>query len=242
MTVINCDMGESFGLYRMGDDAALMPYITVANVACGFHASDFNHMRATVRLAKKYGVKVGAHPSLPDLQGFGRREMSMGRDELANCVLYQVGALKAFLDAEGMALNHIKPHGALYGMAARDEHVAHAICDAAAVYQVPLMGMAQTLHEKIYSARGFTMIAEFYADLDYADDGQLIITREHQSLDATQVAARCLRAIQEGKVKSVGGRDIPVGTGAICIHSDTPNAVAIAAAVRAAVQPYLALP
>ena len=137
MTIINCDMGESFGLYRIGDDHALMPLISAANVACGFHASDFNHMRDTVRLAKEHGVKVGAHPSLPDLQGFGRREMKMPREELANCILYQVGALKAFLDAEGMALNHIKPHGALYGMAARNEEVAHAVADAADVFGVP---------------------------------------------------------------------------------------------------------
>jgi hypothetical protein len=114
MTVINCDMGEGFGLYKMGDDAAIMPYISVANVACGFHASDFNHMRTTVRLAKQHGVNVGAHPSLPDLQGFGRREMKIARDELANCIIYQVGALKGFLEAEGMPLNHIKPHGSLY--------------------------------------------------------------------------------------------------------------------------------
>ncbi len=109
MTTINCDMGEAFGLYRMGDDEALMPLISVANVACGFHASDFNHMRKTVRLAKQHHVKVGAHPSLPDLQGFGRREMKMSRDELANCLIYQVGALKGFLEAEDVALNHIKP-------------------------------------------------------------------------------------------------------------------------------------
>ena len=104
---INCDMGESFGLYRMGDDAGMMPLIHIANVACGFHASDFNHMRATVRLAKAHGVKVGAHPSLPDLQGFGRREMKMAREEMANCIIYQVGALAGFLKAEGMELNHI---------------------------------------------------------------------------------------------------------------------------------------
>ena len=107
--IINCDMGESFGLYRIGDDAALMPLISAANVACGFHASDFNHMRATVRLAKQHGVKVGAHPSLPDLQGFGRREMKMPREELANCIIYQVGALKGFLEAEGMTAH---PHQA----------------------------------------------------------------------------------------------------------------------------------
>ena len=141
MTVINCDMGESFGLYQIGDDAALMPLISLANVACGFHGSDYNHMRETVRLAKRHGVKVGAHPSLPDLQGFGRREMKMPREELANCMIYQIGALKGFLDAEGMALNHIKPHGALYGMASRMEEVAHAVCDAADVFGVPIIGM-----------------------------------------------------------------------------------------------------
>src|SRR6201987_210297 len=118
----------------MGEDEALMPLISVANVACGFHASDFNHMRKTVKLAKQHGVKVGAHPSLPDLQGFGRREMKIDRAELANCLLYQIGALKAFLDAEGMALNHIKPHGSLYGMATRSEDIAEAVADAADVY------------------------------------------------------------------------------------------------------------
>ena len=111
MTVdINCDMGEAFSIYRCGDDEGLMPLVTLANVACGFHASDPSVMAGTVRLAKAHGVRVGAHPSLPDREGFGRREMKMGREELANCILYQVGALKGFLDAEGMPLNHIKPH------------------------------------------------------------------------------------------------------------------------------------
>jgi UPF0271 protein len=225
-------MGEAFGLYRMGDDKGLMPLIDVANVACGFHASDFNHMRATVRLARQHGVKVGAHPSLPDLQGFGRREMKIGRDELANCIIYQVGALKGFLEAEGMTLNHIKPHGSLYGMAARIEEVAHA-------FKVPLMGMINTFHEKVYAARGHRFIAEFYADLDYRDDGSLIITMEHEARDPAEAAALCVRAIREGKVRSVGGRDVDVRADAICVHSDTPNAVAIAEAVRAAVKPYL---
>jgi UPF0271 protein len=239
VALINCDMGEAFGLYKMGDDAGLMPLIDVANVACGFHASDFNHMRATVRLAKKHGVKVGAHPSLPDLQGFGRREMKISREELANCIIYQVGALTGFLAAEGMTLNHIKPHGSLYGMAARMEEMAHAVCDAADVFKVPLMGMINTCHEKIYPARGHKFIAEFYADLDYNDQGGLIITREHDAKDAAEAAAKCVRAIREGKVKSVGGKDIAVRSDAICVHSDTPNAVAIAQAVREAVKPYL---
>jgi 5-oxoprolinase (ATP-hydrolysing) subunit A len=237
---INCDMGESFGLYHLGDDDAIMPYISAANVACGFHASDFNHMRRTVQSAKKFGVKVGAHPSLPDLQGFGRREMKMSREELTNCIIYQVGALKGFLEAEGMPLNHIKPHGALYGMAARMEHVAHAVCDAAEIFDVPLMGMINTLHEKIYAERGRRMIAEFYADLDYDDDGALIITRVHDAKDPAAAAARSLRAVEEHKVKSIGGRDLPVRADTICVHSDTPNAVDIAAAVQKAVKPYLA--
>jgi UPF0271 protein len=239
MTIINCDMGEAFGLYKMGDDEGIMPLITVANVACGFHASDFNHMAKTVRLAKRHGVKVGAHPSLPDLQGFGRREMKIGCEELRNCIVYQVGALKAFLDAEGMELNHIKPHGALYGMAARMEEVANAISDANDVFKVPLMGMINTMHQKVYAARGHAFISEFYTDLDYNDDGSLIITREHEAKDPKEAAARSLRAIKEGKTKSIGGKDIAVGADAICVHSDTPNAVAIARAVRDAVKPYL---
>lgn len=236
MATLNCDMGEAFGLYRMGDDEGLMPLIDIANVACGFHASDFNHMRSTVKLAKKHGVKVGAHPSLPDLQGFGRREMKIGREELANCVIYQVGALKGFLEAEGLTLNHIKPHGSLYGMAARMEDVAHAICDAADVFRVPLLGMINTLHETIYTERGHTFIAEFYADLDYNDQGGLIITREHEAKDPEKAAAICRRAVTEGLVKSIGGVDIEVKADTICVHSDTPNAVDIANAVRGALR------
>jgi UPF0271 protein len=232
MATINCDMGEAFGLYRMGDDEALMPLISAANVACGFHASDFNHMRTTVRLAKQHGVKVGAHPSLPDLQGFGRREMKMPREELANCIIYQIGALRGFLEAEGMVLSHIKPHGSLYGMAARDETVAHAICDAADVFRVPIMGMIGTFHEIVYPARGHVLIAEFYADLDYADDGRLIITREHHAIDPARVGMRCRRAIAEGKAESVNGKDVTVGADSVCVHSDTPNAVEVARAVR----------
>lgn len=238
-TAINCDMGESFGLYKMGDDEGMMPLISVANVACGFHGSDPNHMRATVRLAKTHNVKVGAHPSLPDLQGFGRREMKVGREELANIIIYQVGALQGFLQAEGMTLNHIKPHGSLYGMAARMEEIAHAVCDAADVFGVPLFGMKNTLHEKVYQARGHKFVAEYYADLDYNDEGGLIITREHAAVDPAEAAKRCLRAIEEGKTASINGVDVEVGSDCICVHSDTPNAVPVAKAVREAIMPYL---
>jgi UPF0271 protein len=236
---INCDMGEGFGLYKCGDDAAIMPFITIANIACGFHASDPSVMHKTVRLAKQHGVKVGAHPSLPDLQGFGRREMKMNPAELTDCLIYQVGALKAFLDAEDMPLNHIKPHGALYGMAARSEEVANAICDAADVFKVALLGMAGTKHEEIYTKRGFKFVPEFYVDLDYDKNGGLIITREHAAWDPDLAAKRTLRAITEKRVKTVDGNDIPMRADCICVHSDTPGAVAVAKAVRDTIKPYL---
>jgi UPF0271 protein len=232
VTLLNCDMGESFGIWRLGDDQRIMPSIHIANVACGFHASDFNHMRTTVQLAKKHDVKVGAHPSLPDRQGFGRREMKIGRDELANCLIYQIGALKGFLEAEGMLLHHIKPHGSLYGMAARDPEVANAICDAADVFKAPILGMINTEHERVYPARGHRLIAEFYVDLDYADDGRLIITREHEPVEPAVAADRAVRALKEGLVRSVGGKDIPVRAETICVHSDTPGADVVAKAVH----------
>jgi 5-oxoprolinase (ATP-hydrolysing) subunit A len=236
---INCDMGESFGLYKMGDDAGIMPYITLANVACGFHASDPLVMRRTVRLAKERGVRVGAHPSLPDLQGFGRREMRIEPEELRAAIIYQVGALKGFLDAEGMALSHIKPHGALYGMASRTESVAHAICDAAQVFGVALLGMAGTIQEAVYERRGIPFVREFYADLDYDDTANLIITREHAAVDAGAAAERTLRAIREGKVRAVTGKDVAVVVESVCVHSDTPGAVAVAREVHRAIAEYL---
>ena len=190
-----------------------MPLISMANVACGFHGSDPNHMPATVRLAKTHDVRVGAHPSLPDRQGFGRRAMDISREELANIIIYQVGALAGFLKAEGMGLNHIKPHGALYGMAARNEEIAHAVCDAADIFGVPVLGMKHTLHEQIYTERGHAFIAEFYADLEYNDDGSLIITRERDPIDPGMAAERCLRAIEEGTTTSTNGVTVEVGSG-----------------------------
>ena len=238
--VLNCDMGEAFGLYRCGDDEGIMPLIHVANVACGFHASDPHVMRRTVRLAKRHGVKVGAHPSFPDLQGFGRREMKMGHDELVACLIYQVGALKAFLDAEGMPLNHIKPHGALYGVASREPAVAEAIAEAASVFGVPLMGMAGTAHEAVYPARGLGFIPEYYTDLDYTDEGKLIITREHEAKDPAEAARRAVGVARDNTALSINGKPLPMKAECFCIHSDTPNAVPLAQAVRTALEPWLA--
>src|ERR1700687_3664408 len=202
---INCDMGEGFGLYRMGDDAAMMPLLDLANVACGFHASDPSIMRGTVRLAKRHGVKVGAHPSLPDLQGVGRRRMNVTTEEVTDLVSYQVGALKAFLDAEGMPLNHVKPHGALYGMAAGDEKIAAAIADAVLPFGVPILGMAFTAHETGYKQKGVEFIPEFYADLAYDDSGNVIVTRVHEEVDPADARERVLRALRDKSVPTVTG-------------------------------------
>ena len=160
MTKLNCDMGESFGIYRAGNDEEIMPLIDIANVACGFHASDPNHMRKTVELAKKNKVKVGAHPSFPDLQGFGRREMKMPRQDIKSMIMYQVGALKSFLDEQGMSLNHIKPHGSLYVMAAKDEDMANAIADAVETFNVSIFGMhpPHNLHHLQYLAAHLALL------------------------------------------------------------------------------------
>ena len=227
-------MGESFGLWRMGDDRELMPLVTLANVACGFHAGDPVVMRETVALAKQHGVRVGAHPAYPDLQGFGRRTMTMDARELTASILYQAGALKAFLDAEDMSLTHLKPHGALYGHAAKDEATAHAIADAAEILGVPVLGMAGTVHESVYTDRGLEFLAEYYADLDYADDGSLLITREHTAYDPDQVRERVERVLGEGVAVAESGREIPMRADCVCVHSDTPGAPELARAVRAA--------
>ena len=233
---LNCDMGESFGLWSLGDDEALMPLISMANVACGFHAGDPVVMRQTVALAKLHGVRVGAHPGYPDLEGFGRRAMDMDADELTAAILYQAGALKAFLDEQDMPLNHLKPHGALYGRAAKDAAIAHAVADAAEVLGVPVLGMAGTQHESVYTARGLEFMAEYYVDLDYADDGSLLITRRHAAYDPEQVRERVVRVLSRGVAIAQSGREIPMRADCVCIHSDTPGAPDLARAAGEALR------
>ena len=237
MIDLNCDMGESFGIYKAGNDEEIMPLIDIANVACGFHASDPNHMRKTVALAKKHGVKVGAHPSFPDLQGFGRREMKMPRQDIKSMIMYQVGALKSFLDEQEMSLNHIKPHGSLYVMAAKDEDMANAIADAVETFNVSIFGMANTCHEKIYkNERGLNFISEFYADLDYDKNGNLVVAKgKNANYDSKIATKRVMRAIKEKKVTNTIGKDINVSCDTICVHSDTPNAVEIITGIKSAI-------
>ena len=233
MVDLYCDMGDVFGFFSFAEDEEIMPFIDAANVACGFHASDPNIMRKMVEIAKKFNVKVGAHPSYPDLVGFGRRPMKMQRDEIKNLVLYQTGALKAFLDEFNLPLNHIKPHGSLYGVSAKEEDVANGIADAAEIYNVGIFGMVNTFHEKVYKERGVKFIAEFYSDLEYDETGYLVIAKGRNKYYPTGLAVeRCLRAIKENKVKTINGKDMDVGCETICVHSDTPNAIEILKELR----------
>eukprot|EP01121_Diplochlamys_sp_Union-15-3_P003334 TRINITY_DN13186_c0_g1_i1.p1 TRINITY_DN13186_c0_g1~~TRINITY_DN13186_c0_g1_i1.p1 ORF type:complete len:256 (-),score=67.74 TRINITY_DN13186_c0_g1_i1:55-762(-) len=231
-------MGEGFGLYTMGCDEELMKLITTANIACGFHAGDPSVMSKTVKLAKKYNVSVGAHPSLPDLQGFGRREMKISPSELRDILIYQIGALNGFLKAEDMTLNHIKPHGALYGMVSRDKDLANAVCDVAKLYGVSIMGLPGSEQEKVANERGVNFIAEFFSDLGYDSKGNLVITRSHDAVDPKSSANRVKEALEHGKVKSVDGVDVSVKVQSVCVHSDTPGAVEVAKAVKSVVDEW----
>jgi UPF0271 protein len=228
---INCDMGENFAVYRLGDDAAIAPHVQLANIACGFHASDPSIMAETVRLAKAHGIKVGAHPSLPDREGFGRREIKLSPTELRDGFIYQIGALKGFLDMHGVALNHVKPHGSIYLLAARDAALAHAMCDAVQVFGATLFGIAGTETERAARERGIPFVAEYFADLDYGDDGGLILARA-QSYDPGRAAGRLDRALAEGVIETVGGKRVPISFQTVCVHLDTPNVVEIAKALN----------
>ncbi|KAF8836853.1 lamb YcsF family protein [Paxillus ammoniavirescens] len=244
---VNCDMGEGFSLYTIGDDEGLMKTIHLANIACGFHASDFSVMNKTVALAKANNVLVGAHPSLPDLQGFGRREMAIEPDELESCFIYQVGALDGFLKRYGLPLNHIKPHGSVYGQTARTIELARAAVGVTKVFKasaaqpegVAFMGLAGTAHQQAAEEMDVPFIAEWFADLDYSDEGKLLITKKHDPVPLEVVRQRVQNLLGLHKVTTVGGKLLPIGHNvsdvSICCHSDTPGAVKIAQAVKALV-------
>ena len=231
---LNCDMGESFGAYRTGDDAAILPFITSANVACGFHAGDALVMQATVGLCAAAGVRVGAHPSTPDLQGFGRREMSLAPEEAEAFVLYQVGALSAFARAAGVALTHVKPHGALYNQAARDMLLAEAVARGVARFsqELVLVGLAGSALVSAALAAGLPAASEGFPDRAYDPDGSLRSRRLPGAVlhDPDQIAANAVRLATEGILTPHG--QVEVDT--LCLHGDNHAAVAAAKAVRQA--------
>ncbi len=231
---LNADMGESFGMYKLGNDESFMKYITSANVACGFHAGDYSVMRQTVQLAKTFNVQVGAHPGLPDLQGFGRREMKLTPEEIYDIILYQVGALKAFTDAAGLRVHHVKPHGSLYGMAHRMEDVAGAICQAVKDIdpEIYLYVMKKGRIGPIAEKMGLRTVYELYSDLGYDAEGNLVITRSHEIHDPDHVARRVKRMVVENKVTALNGAEIDIEGDSVCVHCDTPGALNIVKAVR----------
>ncbi|MBI5583039.1 MAG: LamB/YcsF family protein [Deltaproteobacteria bacterium] len=235
---LNADMGESFGMYAMGNDDAFMKHISSANVACGFHAGDSSVMRKTVGYARRDGVQVGAHPGLPDLQGFGRREMNLTVDEVYDIVVYQVGALKAFAEAAGMKLHHVKPHGSLYGMAHRREEIAQAVCRAVRDIdpRLFLYIMKKGVIGEAAQKMDLRCVYELYADLGYDAQGNLVITRHHEAQTAADVARRVVRMVREGRVRATDGTEIGIEGNSVCVHSDTPGAVEIVQAVRQALE------
>jgi UPF0271 protein len=235
---LNADMGESFGMYTLGHDEEFMEYITSANVACGFHAGDYSVMRHTVELAKKFNVQVGAHPGLPDLQGFGRREMKLTPDEVYDIVVYQVGALKAFTEAAGLGLHHVKPHGSLYGMAHRMEDVARAICRAVNDIDsnMYLYIMKKGVIAPMAESMGLKSVYELYSDLGYDAEGNLVITRAHDAEEPDPVAERVRRMVIDNKVTAMDGTEVSIEGNSVCVHCDTPGAFDIVKAVRAALE------
>ena len=229
---LNCDLGESFGAWTLGHDAALLPFITSANIACGFHAGDPAVMRATVRAALRENVALGAHPGLPDLVGFGRRNMDISAEEAFDMTVYQLGALAAVAKAEGGQLHHLKPHGALYNMAATNAALAEALAEA--VYKVQpeltLYGLAGSELTKAGEKLGLRTAHEVFADRTYQADGTLTPRRQPDALltDAAAATAQVLRLVTEGRVRSQQGPDVALRADTVCLHGDGAHALEFA--------------
>jgi UPF0271 protein len=234
---LNCDMGESFGAWRMGDDDAILALVSSANVACGFHAGDPATMWRTVQSAVARGVAVGAHPSLPDLAGFGRREMRITPEEVYELVVYQTGALAAFARAAGSALHHVKPHGALYNMSARDRELAAAIARAVRDFDrgLVLYGMAGSELIRAGLEAGIAVANEDFADRTYQRDGSLTPrSRPDALIDDVEVSvSQVKRMVQDGQVQAVDGTIVAMEPDTLCIHGDAPQAATFAARIRA---------
>lgn len=229
---LNCDMGESFGVYKLGRDEEILDYVSSANIACGFHAGDPATMRKTVRLALEKDVAIGAHPGFQDLPGFGRRNLQLSAQEIYEIVVYQIGALSAFVNAEGGILQHVKAHGALYNMAARDAVYAGAIAEA--VYDVNpaliLYGLAGSELVTAGNEIGLRTASEVFSDRTYQKDGSLTPRSDANALitDSSEAIARVVRMVKEGKVLTVGGTDAEMKADTVCIHGDGVNALSFA--------------
>ncbi|MGM9549101.1 MAG: LamB/YcsF family protein [Faecousia sp.] len=235
---LNCDLGESYGTYRLGMDADIIPLISSANVACGFHAGDFNTMAKTVRLCGESGVSVGAHPGFADLQGFGRRNMSLPPAEVQNLVTYQIGALSAFCRSAGVPLRHVKPHGALYNMAAKDPALSRAICQG--IYSVDpsliLLGLSGSEMLRQAKEIGLPCAAEVFADRAYEDDGTLVARSKPGAmiLDEEQAVSRVIGMILYHRVTSITGKEIEICPDSVCVHGDSEKALLFVKKIRAA--------
>jgi UPF0271 protein len=241
MTVdLNSDLGESFGRWTLGNDADVMMSITSANVACGFHAGDPGTMRQTVRTARDAGVAIGAHPGFPDLAGFGRRNMAASPREVEDFVLYQIGALAAIAAAEGVRLQHVKPHGALYNMAIRDRGLSDAIAHAAASFDrsLILFGLPGTELLRAGEAAGLRIAAEGFADRAYEADGSLTPRSRSGAVihGADEVIGRAVRMARDGVVRATNGSDIPMRVDTICTHGDTPGSHELTRQLRAGLE------
>lgn len=235
---LNCDMGESFGAWSMGQDETILPYVTSANIACGYHAGDPAVMRKTVAAALQHGVALGAHPGLPDLVGFGRRNLDITPTEAYDMVVVQVGALAGVAASQGGRLHHVKAHGALYNMASRNEELADAI--ARAVFDVDsslvLYALAGSKQVEAGRRHGLTVAEEVFADRSYQDDGSLTPRKQPGAMieDADTSIRQVLRMITEGMVGTTQGSDVAVRADTLCIHGDQPGAVVFAQAIRRA--------
>ncbi|HEX8675305.1 MAG TPA: 5-oxoprolinase subunit PxpA [Longimicrobium sp.] len=233
---LNCDLGESFGAYLMGDDAGVLPFVTSANVACGAHAGDPTVMRRTVAAALEHGVAIGAHPGLPDLAGFGRREMRISPLEAYDMVLYQVGALAAFATAAGTSLRHVKPHGALYNMACADaalaEPIARAVRDLDA--RLILFGLPGSALQRAAEGAGLRFAREAFADRGYAADGSLVRRGTPGAMieDADDAVRRAVEIAAEGRTRTADGAELRLEADTICIHGDRADAALFARTLR----------
>lgn len=226
---LNCDLGESYGVFKIGNDKEVLKHISSANIACGYHAGDHNVLMETVQLAKKYQVNIGAHPGFPDILGFGRREMNLSPREIYNLTLYQIGALNAFTQAEGVKLVHVKPHGALYNMAAKSRLIADAIAQAVADYDSKLILFGLSGSELIQAGKekGLMTAQEVFADRTYQPDGTLTPRKDQNSMihDMKIAAQRIIRMVREGKVTAADGTDIAITADTVCVHGDEPAAL-----------------